>query len=139
MAPQKILVADEDTEMVSILALHLRNEGYDVICAGDGQSAVTTAHRERPDLILLDVTLEVNDHERLYDQLIEYPDLARIPLIYLVGERTIRLGGAPKVQAKSMIIKPVPTGELFRKIEQSLTDAANRHSARTPGRREKPA
>ncbi len=139
MAAEKILVADEDTEMLSVLALHLGNEGYDVICASDGQSALTTAQRERPDLILVDVTLDVNERDRLYDQLMEYPDLARIPIIYLIGERTVRLGGVPKVPAKSMIIKPVPTGELFRKIEQSLTFAANRRSARTPGRREKAA
>ena len=139
MAAQKILVADEDTEMLSVLALHLGNEGYDAICASDGQSALTTAQREQPDLILMDVTLDVNERDRLYDQLAEYPDLARIPVIYLIGERTVRLGGVPKVPAKSMIIKPVPTGELFRKIEQSLTDAANRRSARTPGRREKAA
>ncbi len=125
--------------MLSVLAVHLGNEGYDVICASDGQSALTTAQRERPDLILMDVTLDVNERDRLYDQLMEYPDLARIPIIYLIGERTVRLGGVPKVPANSMIIKPVPTGELFRKIEQSLTDAANRRSARTPGRREKAA
>ncbi len=125
--------------MLSVLAVHLGNEGYDVICASDGQSALTTAQRERPDLILLDVTLEVNERDRLYDQLMEYPDLARIPIIYLIVERTVRLGGVPKVPAKSLIIKPVPTGELFRKIEQSLDRAADRRSARTPGRREKAA
>ena len=139
MAAHKIFLADEDTEMLSVLALHLRNEGYDVVCAGDGRSALTVAQRERPDVILMDVTLEVNERDRLYDLLSEDPDLVRVPIIYLISERTVRMAGVPKVPAKSMILKPVPTRELFRKVEQALTDAAGRGSARRRGRQEKAA
>ena len=139
MTAPKILLADEDTEMISVLALHLRNEEYDVVCASDGDSALAAAERHQPDLILMDVSLEINDRDRLSDEISEHPALVRTPIIFLVGERSVRVGTVPKVSTKSMIIKPVPTRELFEKIEQALARAADRRSIGRPARREKAA
>ena len=126
MAATKILLADGDTEMLLVLALHLRNEEYDVVCAADGQSALAAAKREQPDVILLDVGLELNETDRLADQISDHRELAHTPIIFLVGERTVRLGNVPRVPAKSVIIKPVPTRDLFEKIEQALTRPVGR-------------
>ena len=130
MATYKILLADQDTAMLLVLALHLRNEEYEVICAADGESALVAAKREQPDLILVDVGMEINERDRLYDQISDHSELARTPVIYLVGERAVRMGSVPKVPAKSMIVKPVPTRELFEKIELALTRPADRRSVR---------
>ncbi len=136
MATYKILLADENTEMLLVLALHLRNEEYEVICAADGPSALAAAKRELPDLILVDVGMEVNERDRLYEQISDHSELARIPVIYLVGERAVRMGTMPRVPARSMIIKPVPTSELFEKIELALTSPVRRRSVGMTSRRE---
>jgi DNA-binding response OmpR family regulator len=54
---QKILVVDDDPEIVTMLSLRLGKRGYDVKTAGDGHKAIELARRERPDLILLDVMM----------------------------------------------------------------------------------
>ena len=96
MAVHKILVADDDANLLSTLALHLRNEEYETICSGDGAEMLEVARRERPDLILLSVTLLAGD-DSVLDALTDYPDLAQIPLLYLLPEltasgRAIRMG-----------------------------------------------
>lgn len=140
MAATKILLADPNAKMLVVLALHLRNEEYEVICATDGRSALAAAKRDHPDVIVMDVGMEVNGHDRLSDHISDDPDLVRTPTIYLVGERAVQLGSVPKVSAMSMIIKPVPTRELFEKIEQSLTRRpASRRSGRMHSRRGKAA
>ena len=136
MATYKILLADENTEMLLVLALHLRNEEYEVICAADGQSALAAAKRELPDLILVDVGMEINERDRLFEHISDHRELARIPVIYLVGERAVRIGSVPRVPARSMIIKPVPTSELFEKIEQALTRPVRHRPAGMTSQRE---
>jgi DNA-binding response OmpR family regulator len=53
----KILVVDDDPEIVTMLTLRLGRRGYEVKTASDGHKAVEIARRERPDLILLDVMM----------------------------------------------------------------------------------
>lgn len=57
--PEKILVADDDADNREIMTLALRRAGYEVVTAVDGREAVAAAGRERPDLILLDLSMPV--------------------------------------------------------------------------------
>ena len=53
---QKILVVDDSPIIVKTLSFKLKSNGYDVLTAADGSEAVATARREKPDLILLDLS-----------------------------------------------------------------------------------
>src|SRR5258708_35376570 len=53
---KKILVVDDSPIILKTLSMKLKARGYDVLTAEDGSTAVSTARRERPDLILLDIT-----------------------------------------------------------------------------------
>jgi two-component system response regulator VicR len=53
----KILVVDDEAALADVLKVYLKNEGYEVLVAGDGRTAVTLALREQPDLVLLDLNL----------------------------------------------------------------------------------
>lgn len=57
MAKEKILVVDDERNIVELVKYNLEKEGYEVICAYDGFEAVTLAKQERPDLIILDIML----------------------------------------------------------------------------------
>lgn len=57
MAKEKILVIDDEKNIVELLKYNLEKEGYDVVCAYDGIEAINTARQERPDLIILDIML----------------------------------------------------------------------------------
>ena len=55
--PAKILVADDEPNIVRLLRLYLRNEGYDVVAAGNGREALERFHHDAPDLVLLDLMM----------------------------------------------------------------------------------
>ena len=56
MNQKKILIVDDDAVIVNGLSLNLKANGYDVFTSADGSEAVSTVRREKPDLILLDIT-----------------------------------------------------------------------------------
>src|SRR5699024_11929094 len=57
----KVLVVDDEKPIAEILKFNLENEGYEVVCAYDGNEAVEIAESEDPDLILLDLMLPEKD------------------------------------------------------------------------------
>ncbi len=57
----KILVVDDETVLLETIVYNLEQAGYQVFTAADGASALEAAHRERPDLIILDLMLPVID------------------------------------------------------------------------------
>src|SRR5690625_1701839 len=57
----KILVVDDEQPIADILKFNLEKEGYEVICAYDGDEAIELAEAEEPDLILLDIMLPKRD------------------------------------------------------------------------------
>jgi DNA-binding response OmpR family regulator len=59
--PDKILVVEDDTTLQETLAYNLARQGYDVKTASDGQSAIESAERSMPDLVVLDIMLPVID------------------------------------------------------------------------------
>ena len=120
MATPKILIADSDPELLPVLALHLRNDEYEVICAGEGEAAIAAARNERPDLLVVNVAMPVGERRSIHDFLSDDPELLSIPVIYLVAERIAPGAKAPRLPAQSMIRKPVPTRELLRKIAAVL-------------------
>ncbi len=126
MGASRILLADDDAGMLANVALHLRNEQYTVVCATDGLEALTAAQSEDPDVLLITVELMVDEKMTLCEELSKHPVLRRIPIIYLVGERTVRLGNLPRVPTRSMIFKPLHTDELFAKVEQALSTGKRR-------------
>ena len=61
MARRKILVVDDEPKVCDLIKAYLEKDGYEVILAGDGQSAVEKARSHKPDLIVLDLNLPVMD------------------------------------------------------------------------------
>jgi len=61
MPKQKILVVDDDANLVQALRLRLLANDFDIAVACDGYAAVATAQKERPDLIILDLGLPAGD------------------------------------------------------------------------------
>ncbi len=60
-SPIRILVADDDEDILNLVALMLEREGYDVVRARDGAEAVEVAFAARPDLLVLDVMMPKQD------------------------------------------------------------------------------
>lgn len=81
----RILVVDDEPDLVELLSFNLRIAGYQVISAGDGPTAIALARQELPDLILLDLLLPELDGISVCEILRRSPDTATIPIIMLTA------------------------------------------------------
>jgi DNA-binding response OmpR family regulator len=121
MAKAKILVVDDDPDLVRALRLRLRANNFEVTTATDGYSAVAVAQKERPALIILDLGLPVGDGFVVLDRLQAIDSLSSIPIIVLSArdpqaneERALKAGAAAFFQ------KPADNDELMNVIRVSL-------------------
>lgn len=116
--PKKILVVDDNLQLRELLKSYLTQEIFDVVCAGDGQEALTVTRREKPDLIILDLMMpEMGGYEfmRIYSR------EADTPVIIL----TARLEENDKVLglelgADDYITKPFSMRELAARVRAVL-------------------
>ena len=84
-AEKKILVADDETHILHVVSLKLRNAGFKVLTARDGQEALELAQQERPDLIITDYHMPQLSGLELCRRLKQDPATSRIPAIMLTA------------------------------------------------------
>ena len=125
MRRPKILVVDDDPDLVRALRLRLRANNFEVATATDGYSAIATAQKERPALIILDLGLPVGDGFVVLERLQNSDALAGVPVIVLSArdpqaneERALKAGAAAFFQ------KPADNDELMNVIRISLGPTA---------------
>ena len=85
MSDKKILVIDDDREMVAFLKLLLEDNGYRTVTAVDGQEGLERIRSEHPDLVLLDITMPEKSGVRFYRDVRGDPALAAIPIVMVTG------------------------------------------------------
>ena len=129
--PQRILVVDDEPDIVELVAFNLRAEGYDVIKASNGVDALEQARTALPDLIVLDLMLPEMDGMAVCEILWELPATAPIPIIMLTAwsselSRKIGLG----LGAEGYIIKPFSPRELVARVNSALSRRDGLHTHR---------
>ena len=82
---KKVIVIDDEPDIVTFLTVLLEDEGFAAISAGDGREGFEKIQQERPDLVLLDITMPEKSGVRCYRELRESPDLKSIPVIIVTG------------------------------------------------------
>jgi CheY-like chemotaxis protein len=82
---RKILVVDDDPDVVSYLEIVLRDNGFEPVCALDGGRVLELAHQHRPDVICLDIAMPEPSGVKVYRQLRADPDLRAIPVVMITG------------------------------------------------------
>lgn len=131
MAKHKILVVDDDPDLVRALRLRLRANDYEISTAGDGYAAVATAQKERPDLIVLDLGLPVGDGFVVLERLQKSDALSGVPVIVLSArDPQTNEARALKAGAAAFFQKPADNEELLNVIRVSLPSSAT--TARRP-------
>ncbi|MCR2764454.1 response regulator transcription factor [Microbacterium sp. zg.B48] len=110
----KVLVADDDPQLVRALQITLSAHGYEVVVAADGHAAVALAARERPDLVMLDLGMPHLDGVQVIESLRAWTG---IPIIVVSG----RTGSADKVEAldagaDDFVTKPFQVDELLARL-----------------------
>lgn len=82
---QKVLVVDDEADILEILKYNLEKEGYEVETAGDGEKAVAIAKKFKPQLVLLDIMMPNQDGVETCRQLRESPETATSFIIFLTA------------------------------------------------------
>lgn len=114
----KVLVVDDEQPIADILKFSLEKEGYEVICAFDGQEAVSLAFSEQPDLMLLDLMLPIKDG---MDVCREVRSRLNMPIIMLTAKDTeIDKVLGLELGADDYVTKPFSTRELLARVKAHL-------------------
>jgi two-component system alkaline phosphatase synthesis response regulator PhoP len=121
MLKQRILVVDDDREVVRLMQAYLERAGYEVMIAYDGQSAVHMLRREKPDLLLLDLMLPDQDGFDITRLMRGDPTLADIPIIMLTArvDVTDRIVGL-EMGADDYVTKPYDPREVVARVRARL-------------------
>ncbi len=125
MADRKILVADDEIHIVQVVAIKLRNNGFEVITAGNGQEAFELASSEKPDLIVTDFQMPAMTGLELIENLRSQPDTSEIPVIMLTA-RGFAIEDEEKqgLNIAACLSKPFSPRELLQNVEQVLAQSA---------------
>lgn len=114
----KILAVDDEEPIADILKFNLENEGYEVIVAHDGNTAVELAEKEDPDLVLLDLMLPGKDGNEVCREIRKTKSMPIIMLTAKDGEIDKVLG--LELGADDYVTKPFSNRELIARVKANL-------------------
>lgn len=114
----KILVVDDEKPIADILKFNLEKEGYNVVCAHDGNEAIQIAEEERPDLILLDIMLPGKDGNEVCREIRKTQTMPIIMLTAKDSEIDKVLG--LELGADDYVTKPFSNRELIARVKANL-------------------
>jgi DNA-binding response OmpR family regulator len=120
-SPKKILVVDDDPEILGMLDIRLGKRGYHVISAADGEQALAQARKEKPELVVLDVMMpRMNGWEvaRALRQDATTQDI-KIVMLTAIGAQMNEMT-SPLYGVDAYLDKPFQFAELEKKIDELL-------------------
>ena len=117
----KVLVVDDEEAILELLKYNLEKEGYEVKVAPNGQVAVDTARKFRPDVVLLDIMMPVMDGVEACRQLRAMPELSATFIVFLTARsEEYSEVAAFDVGADDYITKPIKPRALMSRIQALL-------------------
>jgi len=121
---KKILFIEDDSALQKTLGDTLRQEGYNLISALDGEIGLRMVQKENPDLVLLDLILPKLDGFEVLQRLKEDPKTKGIPIIILTNlERMEDIDRALELGASTYLVKANYTlEEVVEKVKKTLAD-----------------
>ena len=121
MADKRVLIVDDEIHIVHVVAIKLRNNGYEVISADNGAEAFELASRDKPDIIVTDFQMPVMTGAELVEKVRQCEEMKDIPVIMLTA-RGFAVEDSQKtdLQISEFLSKPFSPRELLRSIEDIL-------------------
>ncbi|MBI3753843.1 MAG: response regulator [Deltaproteobacteria bacterium] len=118
---QKILAVDDETDILTLLKYNLEKAGFKVVSAQDGPEAISSAKKEKPNLIILDIMLPSMEGTEVCKILKKDDATSHIPVIMLTakGEEVDRIVGL-ELGADDYITKPFSPRELILRVKAVL-------------------
>jgi len=121
----RVLIIEDDKDILNLVAWHLKAADYEVLKAEDGVSGLETALREKPDLVVLDLMLPGMDGLDVCKTLKRNKETGAMPIIMLTarGEEADRIVGL-ELGADDYVVKPFSPRELVLRVQAVMRRAA---------------
>lgn len=114
----KVLVVDDEKSIMNIIAYNLKKEGFQVVCAEDGEMALDMFEKENPDLILLDIMMPKIDGYGVCKRIRSFSDVPIIMLTARADEVDKVLGF--DIGADDYVTKPFSNRELMARVKRNI-------------------
>ncbi|MGA2229961.1 MAG: response regulator [Tepidisphaeraceae bacterium] len=122
---KKILVADDESHILHVVSLKLRNAGYAIVTACDGQEALELAQQEKPDLIIIDYHMPHLSGLEVCQRLRRERPADPIPAILLTARGyDLDMGSAESHGIVRMLSKPFSPRQLLATVNEVLSAVA---------------
>ena len=123
MAEAKVLVVDDEDDVVQFIQTVLTTEGFDVVTAYDGLGAIDVALAEKPDVIILDIMMPVMDGYEVCAKLRASEETSRIPILCLSSAYTTSaVRQSREMGAQGYIVKPFAPADLVNEVRRVLAE-----------------
>ncbi len=118
---KRILVVDDDIDILTVVQLLLDSKGFEVVAISNWQQIYSKIDVFKPDLILLDVALGTQDGRNICKQLKSANDTKHIPIILFSANHNVE-NSIPECLANSFISKPFDINHLIEQINDQLME-----------------
>ena len=119
--PKKILIVDDEIDILKVVTFRLKKAGYEVLTAVNGKEALDSIRDKRPDLILLDLRLPIMDGYEVCRQVKTDETLKNIPIIFLTASQAEKIKEKVKgFDAEDYLIKPFEPEDLLKKVKKFI-------------------
>jgi DNA-binding response OmpR family regulator len=121
---KKILVVDDDREMVELIELFLGNAGFLTLSAFSGEEALEKTFKEKPDLILLDIMMPKIDGWEVLRRIKNDPEAQNTPVAFITArtQNIDKMIGLSVMKAAGYITKPFSKQELLTEVRRIIDE-----------------
>jgi DNA-binding response OmpR family regulator len=122
---RRIVIADDDATIISLVSLRLGLAKFEVLSASDGNAAVALIHESEPLAVILDVRMPECDGIAALDRLKSDPRTSKLPVLMLTGERDSQtVMHAMGAGADDYIVKPFHPDRLLERVNRMVKSSA---------------
>jgi CheY-like chemotaxis protein len=118
---KKILIVEDDFDTRYVLSLILKDEGYEVITAGDGECALAVTAEQKPDLIITDINMPRINGIELTRTIRRQEETSAMPIIAITAYGVTTMKNAIAAGASACARKPIEVKEFLPMIRSLLT------------------
>ena len=121
MTSPKILIVDDEKDILDLLEYNFEKEGFQVLRASDGKIAVDIAQQEQPDLVVMDIMMPIMDGVTACHEMRSYPELEKTAIVFLTArsEEYSEVAGF-EAGADDYIHKPIRPKILMSRVRALL-------------------
>jgi CheY-like chemotaxis protein len=121
MTANKILIADDEIHIIHVVAIKLRNNGYDVVSANNGAEAYQLACTEKPDIVVTDYQMPLMTGIELIEQLRANEETKDVPVVLLTARSfAVSEQQQETLDVAACLSKPFSPKELLKTIQDIL-------------------